>query len=94
MARAIFNGTVIAESDAVERVEGNLYFPPDSLRMDCFAPSDRTTICGWKGTAHYYTLRVDGAVAENAAWTYPEPKAAAATIKGYVAFYPVVTVEP
>jgi uncharacterized protein (DUF427 family) len=93
MPRAIFNGTVIAESDAFELVEGNVYFPPGALKRDHFAPTDHTTICGWKGTANYYSVKVGGETAENAAWTYHDPKPKAANIKDYVAFYPIVTVE-
>lgn len=93
MARAVFNGIVIAESDTVEIVEGNVYFPPGAIRRDCFRPADHTTFCGWKGTASYYSIAAGDAEAENAAWTYKDPKPAAAHIKDYIAFYPVVTVE-
>jgi len=93
MARAIFNGTVVAESDTFEIVEGNVYFPPDSLNRRCFDPTDRTTVCSWKGTANYYSVEAGGERAENAAWTYRDPKPKAAKIKDYVAFYPIVTVE-
>ena len=64
MARAIFNGTVIAESEAFEIVEGNVYFPPDAFRSDLFQDTEQTTFCGWKGTANYYTVAVDGETAE------------------------------
>ncbi len=93
MAKAVFNGTVVAESDAVETVEGNIYFPPEAMVSEFFTPTDRTTVCGWKGTANYFSLLVGGQTAENAAWTYHDPKPAASNIKDYVAFYPVVTVE-
>ena len=93
MARAFFNGTVVAESDDIQMVEGNVYFPPGSLKQDCFDPTDRTTICSWKGTANYYSVEAGGERAENAAWTYHDPKPEAAKIKDYVAFYPIVTVE-
>lgn len=93
MARAIFNGTVIAESDRFETVDGNVYFPSDTIRPEYFQPTEHSTVCGWKGTANYYTVTVDGKSAENAAWTYRTPKPAAAEIKEFVAFYPVVTVE-
>lgn len=92
MPRAIFNGTVVAESDDFETVDGNLYFPPDALKEACFRPTDHTTICGWKGTANYYSIEAGGETAENAAWTYHDPKPEAANIKDYVAFYPIVTV--
>lgn len=94
MPRAIWNGVVIAESDRCETVEGNQYFPPDSIKTEYFKPSDRQTACFWKGTASYYTLDMDGKTAPNAAWTYAEPKDAAQNIKGYIAFYRnYVTVE-
>ena len=94
MPQALFNGRVIADSDTVETVEGNLYFPPQSIRAEYFRPSEKTTICGWKGTARYYTLVVDGVENTDAAWYYPEPKPAAANIKDHVAFYPGVEVRP
>lgn len=93
MPRAIWNGTVIAESDNTERVEGNHYFPPDSVKQEYLKASDHHTVCGWKGQASYYSLEVNGERSENAAWYYPEPKDAADNIKGYVAFYGSVTVE-
>lgn len=93
MATATFNGRVIAQSDQTVIVEGNHYFPPDSLVWDAFSETDRTTGCPWKGTANYYDVAVDGASAPNAAWTYRDPKDAAAEIKDHVAFYPAVTVE-
>ena len=91
--RAVLNGTVIAESDETVVVEGNHYFPPDSIRADLFSATDHSTVCPWKGTASYYTVTVDGEASENVAWHYPEPKEAAAEIKDHVAFYPKVTVE-
>ena len=92
MPKALFNGRVIADSDTVETVEGNLYFPPQSIQAEYFHPSDKTTICGWKGTARYYTVVVDGVEKTDAAWYYPDPKPAAASIKDHVAFYPSVEV--
>ncbi len=90
--RAVFNGTVIAESDDTVVVEGNHYFPPDSVKNEFFTPTDHSTVCPWKGTSSYYDVTVDGETASNAAWYYPEPKDAASEIKDHVAFYPVVTV--
>ncbi len=87
MAQAIWNGKVIAESENTESVEGNAYFPPDSLNQDCFRKSDTTTVCGWKGTANYYDVVVDDKVNLQAAWYYADPKPEAANIKGYVAFW-------
>ena len=93
MATATFNGKVIAQSDDTTFVEGNHYFPIDSLDMSVVTPTERATMCPWKGVASYYTLEVDGQVAENAAWYYPEPKAGAEDVAGRVAFYGVVNVE-
>jgi uncharacterized protein (DUF427 family) len=90
--QAIWNGQVIAESSDIVTVEGNAYFPADAIRAEFFQPSAHTSVCGWKGTAHYQSLRVNGATNENAAWFYPEPKAAAAEIKGRIAFWKGVTV--
>jgi uncharacterized protein (DUF427 family) len=87
MAKAIYNGVVIAESDQTEMVEGNHYFPPEFVNMDLFTPTSRTTTCPWKGVASYYTITVDGETLENAAWTYEQPKDAAQNIKNHVAFY-------
>lgn len=93
MPRAIWNGAVLAESDRCEVVEGNQYFPPDSLNREYFKPSNTHTTCGWKGVASYYSIDVDGKVNADAAWYYPEPKDAAKAIAGYVAFWRGVTVE-
>ncbi|TCO64866.1 uncharacterized protein (DUF427 family) [Actinocrispum wychmicini] len=87
MATARWNGTVIAESDETVVVEGNHYFPIDSVQQQYLQPSETTSVCPWKGTASYYTLRVDGAENPDAAWYYPEPKDAAAEIKDRVAFW-------
>lgn len=93
MARAMFNGAVLAESDDVEIVEGNVYFPPQSIDRRYFLDSDHRTVCGWKGIASYYDVVVDGTTNPNAAWYYPEPKEAAKAVTGYVAFWKGVTVE-
>jgi uncharacterized protein (DUF427 family) len=92
--KAIWKGTVLAESDDIVEVEGNAYFPRESLREDCFEPSDKHTTCGWKGVASYLTVRVDGARNEDAAWFYPSPKPEAAAIEGRVAFWRGVEVRP
>ena len=92
MATATFNGTVIARSDDTVVVEGNHYFPPDSIVEGVLEPTDRTSVCPWKGNATYFSVIVDGDRADNAAWTYPAPKDAAAEIKDHVAFYSVVDV--
>ena len=93
MARATWQGVVIAESDATRVVEGNHYFPPDAVRREHLAPSDTHSTCAWKGEASYHDVVVDGARNRDAAWYYPEPKAAAAEIAGYVAFWRGVKVE-
>jgi uncharacterized protein (DUF427 family) len=93
MAKAIWNGAVIAESDQVEEVEGNLYFPPDSVRRELLRKSDTRTRCPWKGEAHYYDVLVDGRTNLGAVWYYPDPKPAAANIKDHLAFWRGVQVE-
>jgi len=93
MPKAIWNGAVLAESDNCQVVEGNQYFPPDSLNMEYFKPSDKTTSCPWKGTASYYTIEVDGQTNPDAAWVYRDPKSGASNIKDHVAFWRGVTVE-
>lgn len=94
MAKAIWNGALLAQSDRVETVEGNAYFPPESITRGYFRPSDTHTTCPWKGVASYYDVVVNGAMNKDAAWYYPEPKAAAKRIAGYVAFWKGVKVEP
>jgi uncharacterized protein (DUF427 family) len=90
--KAIWNNAILAESDDIVTVEGNAYFPANSLNRDLFRPSDHTSRCPWKGEAHYYSLEVDRARNENAAWYYPEPKEAAANIRDRVAFWKGVKV--
>ena len=94
MAKAVWNGKTLAESDKIEKVEGNLYFPADSIDSTLFKPSATTSVCPWKGTASYHTLVVDGAENRDAAWFYPEPKEKAANIKDHVAFWKGVEVTP
>jgi uncharacterized protein (DUF427 family) len=93
MARALWNGKVIAETDRFELVEGNVYFPPDAVDRRYLKESATTSRCHWKGEAHYYTLAVDGTENPDAAWYYPEPFPAAANIKDHVAFWRGVQVE-
>lgn len=90
--KATWNGVVLAESDATVVVEGNHYFPPESLHREYFNPSSTHTTCPWKGTADYFSITVDGATNSDAAWTYPQPKPAAKNITGYIAFWRGVTV--
>lgn len=93
MARATWKGQVLAESEKCEIVEGNLYFPPETLRREFFRDSKTITVCPWKGTANYYDVVVDGEVNKDAAWVYRETKKAAANIAGHVAFWRGVEVE-
>lgn len=95
MPRAVWNGVVLAEAspDEVEIVEGNVYFPPAALDHTYLRESATHTVCGWKGTASYYDVVVDGAVNRDAAWYYPAPKPAAENISGYVAFWRGVQVD-
>ncbi|KAK0508691.1 hypothetical protein JMJ35_008967 [Cladonia borealis] len=87
-ATATFNGKVIAEADKWEFVEGNVYFPPDSVDKSVLSDSTLTTFCPWKGTASYYNISVDGQGAKDAAWYYPSPKTdKASPLKDHVAFY-------
>lgn len=92
--RAIWQDTVIAESDQTIVIEGNHYFPPESLRREYLRDSTRHTVCPWKGTASYFDVVVDGEVNPAAAWYYPQPKPEAAEIGGRVAFWHGVTVRP
>jgi len=87
MAKAIWNGTVLAESATYETVEGNIYFPPDALKREYFIESPTTTGCPWKGVALYYTVTANGKENPDAAWYYPDPKPAAENIRDHVAFW-------
>ncbi len=91
--KAIWNDTVVAESDKTVVVEGNHYFPPETIKRDYFQQSGTHTTCPWKGEASYYNVVVDGQANKDAAWYYPEPKPAAAEIKDHVAFWRGVKVE-
>lgn len=90
--KAIWKNTVVAESDDTVVVEGNHYFPADAVRKEFLLPSSTKTMCSWKGQASYHTLSVDGDANPDAVWTYPEPKEAAAQIKGRMAFWKGVRV--
>ena len=85
--KAIWNKKIVANSDKTIVVEGNHYFPAESLNMPFFTNSDKHTTCPWKGAASYYDVEVDGEINPSAAWYYPEPKLAANNIAGYVAFW-------
>ncbi|MEM1328153.1 MAG: DUF427 domain-containing protein [Bacteroidota bacterium] len=90
--KAIWNGQVIAESDDLVNVEGNYYFPEDSLNKEHFKASETSSVCPWKGTANYYSIEVDGKENKDAAWYYTTPKDAAKSIKDRVAFWKGVEV--
>lgn len=92
MAKAIWQGMTLAESREGLVVEGNYYFPPQSLKREYFKPSATHTSCPWKGEASYYNIEVNGQVNKDAAWYYPSPKDAAKSITGYVAFWKGVQV--
>ncbi|MBD1940010.1 DUF427 domain-containing protein [Microcoleus sp. FACHB-68] len=93
MPKAVWNGTVIAESDQGQVVEGNYYFPPDAIKQQYFKESNTHTTCPWKGVASYYNVEVEGQVNKDAAWYYPQAKDAAKNIEGYIAFWRGVKVE-
>ena len=90
--KAIWNEVVIAESADTIVVENNHYFPADSVKKEFLKPSDKNTVCPWKGLASYYSLEVNGKLNKDAAWFYPAPKEAANNIKDYIAFWKGVTV--
>jgi uncharacterized protein (DUF427 family) len=92
MVQAIWNGVVIADSNDTVVVEGNHYFPPDSVKAEYLAFSNHRTSCAWKGQAQYHSLLVKGELNPDAVWFYPEPSEAAANIKGRMAFWKGVTV--
>ena len=92
MINAQWYGAVIAQSDRTIEIEGNHYFPPDSVDSQFLHPSDTHSTCPWKGLASYYNIKIDGKINKDAAWYYPEPKEAASEIKGYIAFWKGVTV--
>ena len=94
MTKAVWNGVVLAESDNCRIVEGNYYFPVDSVHAEYLKPSETHTTCPWKGLASYYNVEANGTANPDAAWYYPEPKSSAQKIKDYVAFWRGVKVEP
>lgn len=94
MAKAVWNGVVLAESDDCEIVEGNHYFPPESVKREYLRPSETHTVCPWKGTASYHTVEVAGQRNPDAAWFYPETKPEADNIRGRIAFWNGVRIEP
>jgi len=95
MVKATWNNKVVAEAEAdkCQVVDGNQYFPPEALHSEYFKPSTTTSVCGWKGTASYYTLEVDGQTNKDAAWVYKDPKPAASNIANHVAFWKGVQVQ-
>ncbi|MDB4088061.1 DUF427 domain-containing protein [Flavobacteriales bacterium] len=93
MRKAIWNGVVIAESETTVQIEGNHYFPPNTIKKEYFEESDLHSNCPWKGVASYYNVVIDGKTNKDAAWYYPEVSDLAKSIKGYVAFWKGVTIE-
>ncbi len=93
MARAVWNGQVIADSDSFEEVEGNIYFPPEALNRSLVQESSKTSFCPWKGTASYVSIRVGDSENLDAGWYYPDPKPAAKNIKNHYAFWRGVEVQ-
>lgn len=93
MPRAVWNGVVLAEAARTVRIEGNHYFPPESLNREFFEDSPSKTVCPWKGMASYYTLRAGEDVVPDLAWYYPHPSPLARRIKNHVAFYGQVRIE-
>ena len=91
--KVIWNDIVLAESKETKVIEGNYYFPPESLNKEYFVPSDTHTTCFWKGEASYYHIKSGDETLRDAAWYYPQASEAAKAIENYVAFYPVVTVQ-
>ena len=85
--KAIWNGKIIAESDQTKNVEGNQYFPAESVNKEFLSLSDTHTVCHWKGTASYYDVVVEGQVNKDAAWFYPNPSEKAQPIKDYISFW-------
>jgi uncharacterized protein (DUF427 family) len=93
MARATWNGVVLAETSHPVLLEGNVYFPPEDVRPEYLARTRAWSVCPWKGLARYYTVRADGLVNKNAAWYYPHPSPLARKIKNHVAFWNGVEVD-
>lgn len=94
MAKAIWNGEVLAQSEQTILLEGNHYFPPESVRHELLRESETHTTCPWKGVASYWHVEVGGQLNRDAAWAYPDPKPAAREIAGHIAFWRGVRVEP
>lgn len=93
MARAVLNGTVIAESPRIEIVDGYTYFPRDAVKMQYLKPSTTTSVCSWKGSASYFTVSVNGVESRDAAWSYEYPKPSAARIAGMIGFWRDIVIE-
>jgi len=85
--KAIWNNTIIAESNKTKEIEGNIYFPPEDVKMKYFKKTWMKSVCYWKGLASYYDIVINGKVNKNAAWYYPHPSPLARGIKNYVAFW-------
>ena len=92
--KAVWNDVVLADSEEAVLVEGSYYFPPESVRRELLQPTESTSVCPWKGTAHYFNVVVDGRENSEAAWSYSEPKEKAAYLKNYIAFWRGVETRP
>ena len=93
MIRAVWNGAVLAEAAETVQLEGNDYFPLETVHRQFLTDSSTTTVCPWKGTAHYYAVTGDGQVSPDAGWCYPDPSSRAAQIRDHVAFWKGVRIE-
>ena len=93
MAKAVWNGVVVAESDKTQELDDYVYFPESSVKREYLRPSSTISTCPWKGQARYYSLMIDGQENQDAAFYYPNPKPAARKIKGYIAFWRGVEIE-
>ncbi|MBI3993497.1 MAG: DUF427 domain-containing protein [Candidatus Lambdaproteobacteria bacterium] len=94
MTRAIWNGTVLAESDQCILLEGHVYFPPEAVQRRYLRDSDTESVCPWKGRANYFTIDVDGRLNPDAAWYYANPRSAVHYLTHYVAFWRGVEIQP
>ena len=93
MPKAIWNNVVLAETDAIQKVENNVYFPPDSINKEFLKDSATRTVCHWKGKANYFNIEVEGNINKDAAWTYLSTKDRAKNIEGHIAFWKGVKIE-
>ena len=93
MTKAIWNSVVLAESDSIQKIENNIYFPPDSINKEFLKESTTKTVCHWKGIANYFNIEVEGKINKDAAWSYLSTKDKAKNIEGHIAFWKGVKIE-